>query len=434
MTETDPALAVRPDPGAAADLALEVVILLVFGVFLLLFGALLPRALTGDLPYSPGGAYGLFLVLTSFQVSTLGKTPFGDVRRSWFVVLAGAAAALGGMVSCFLPTLLAEPVRLTTGVVLTAGGTSLFLQLLFSREKARLWLRTPGAPRHLALACGLVYLLSVALGLITLRPRIAPGGVTAGLLLADAAGLFYLAGAIQAVSRFKPPGGPQPNAPRGRRPAGRPRLFAEAHLPHELATLILLAVLLTSLGLVLIPVNLGLTDFSPDGLQGLLLVVFAIQALSLGDTPVGRLRRSWGLAAFGLAFAGLGAFSCLVPGVLTPHLRILLALFNLAAGSVFFARRALQRRRDRQQAPAGDPPIILRKMRSTQTTLNAVVIAFGVTMLAPGLVPGPLNALIIVANGLLLFRLAAILRKIDASGPDRESLPINPDEAEANHG
>ena len=70
-----------------ANLVLEVVILLIFGVFILLFGALLPWIHRGALPYSPEGAYGLFLVLVSFQVVTMGKTPFGDLRRSWIVVL-----------------------------------------------------------------------------------------------------------------------------------------------------------------------------------------------------------------------------------------------------------------------------------------------------------------------------------------------------------
>jgi hypothetical protein len=166
--------------------------------------------------------------------------------------------------------------------------------------------------------------------------------------------------------------------------------------------------------LVLIPVNLGLLNFSPDGLQGLLLVIFAIQMLSLGETLVGRFRRSRALVAFGVVFVGLGAFSCLVPGVLTHHLRVLLALLNLAAGSVFCARRFLQHRRDRQRSPAEAVPPILVKLQGTQTVLNGVVIAFGITMLVPGLVPGLLNAVIIVANGLLLFRLAAILGKLES--------------------
>ena len=64
-----------------SDLSLEIVILLILGVFMLLFGLLLFKIHTGDLPYNPDSTYGLFLVIVSFQVITMGKTPFGDLRR-----------------------------------------------------------------------------------------------------------------------------------------------------------------------------------------------------------------------------------------------------------------------------------------------------------------------------------------------------------------
>jgi hypothetical protein len=302
------------------------------------------------------------------------------------------------------------------GVALAGGGASLFLQLVLSRERARLWLRWPGVGRHLALACGLVYLLSVVLGVVTLRPGTVTDHMTAGFLVVAGASLFYLAWTIQAVAGLKPPEQERPPAtpaPGARRPVGWSCLLGEAPLSLSLATLLLLAVLLTLLGLVLIPVNLGLLPFSPDGLQGLLLVVFAIQMMSVGETPVGRFRRSWTMVAVGVAFVGLGAFSCVVPGVLTQWLRVLLALLNLTAGTVFFTRRLLQRRRDREAPPAGPVPPVVASMQATQTVLNVVVIAFGVTMLVPGLVPGLLNAAIIVANGLLLFRLASLVRKLE---------------------
>src|SRR5690554_3132624 len=82
---------------AESDLSLEVVILLVFGVFMSLFGLLLLRIQTGELPYAPDSTYGLFLVIVSFQVITMGKTPFGDLRRSWAVILLGVGTAVVGM-------------------------------------------------------------------------------------------------------------------------------------------------------------------------------------------------------------------------------------------------------------------------------------------------------------------------------------------------
>lgn len=191
---------------AESDLSLEVVILIVFGVFMLLFGVLLFRIHTGELPYAPDSTYGLFLVIVSFQIITMGRTPFGDLRRSWAVILLGVCTAVIGMVACFIPGLLAEPVRILVGILLSAGGVSLMLQLLFSRDKARLWLKTPGILRQLTLACILVYLFSIVLGLVTLLPGITTDPQTAVLLIIYGISYFYLSWCIQNANRAYPPG------------------------------------------------------------------------------------------------------------------------------------------------------------------------------------------------------------------------------------
>jgi hypothetical protein len=64
------------------------------------------------------------------------------------------------------------------------------------------------------------------------------------------------------------------------------------------------------------------------------------------------------------------------------------------------------------QKPTPQPPI-LKRLNITQTILNIVSIAFGISMLIPGIMPGLLNAEIIVVNGLLLFVLAYIVHQID---------------------
>jgi len=191
---------------AESDLSLEVVILIVFGVFMLLFGVLLFRIHTGELPYAPDSTYGLFLVIVSFQIITMGRTPFGDLRRSWAVILLGVFTAVIGMVACFIPGLLAEPVRILVGILLSAGGASLMLQLLFSRDKARLWLKAPGILRQLTLACILVYLFSIVLGLVTLLPGITTDPQTAVLLIIYGISYFYLSWCIQNANRAYPPG------------------------------------------------------------------------------------------------------------------------------------------------------------------------------------------------------------------------------------
>jgi len=48
----------------------------------------------------------------------------------------------------------------------------------------------------------------------------------------------------------------------------------------------------------------------------------------------------------------------------------------------------------------------------TQTMVNWSALAFGISMLVPGLIPGLMVAAILVVNGLLLFRLASDLWKV----------------------
>ncbi|MCK9318892.1 hypothetical protein, partial [Methanoculleus sp.] len=185
--------------------SLEVVILLVFGVFMLIFGLLLFRIHTGELPYSPDSTYGLFLVIVAFQIITMGKTPFGDLRRSWPIIIIGISTAVIGMLACFVPGPVSALVRSLVGVLLFAGGIALLLQLFFSAEKARIWLKVPGILRQLTLACILVYVMSIILGMVTLLPGITTDRETAVLLIVYGISFFYLSWCIQKVSRVYPP-------------------------------------------------------------------------------------------------------------------------------------------------------------------------------------------------------------------------------------
>ncbi|GAB7015939.1 hypothetical protein [Methanogenium cariaci] len=188
-----------------SDLSLEVVILLVFGVFMLLFSLLLFQIHSGELPYTPDSTYGLFLVIVSFQVVTMGKTPFGDLRRSWIVIILGICTAIIGMFACFIPGLLTTPVRVLVGILLFAGGIALLLQLFVSEGKARKWMKIPGILQHLTIACILVYAMSVVLGLVTLLPGITTDPQTAVLLMIYGISFFYLSWCIQKTTRLYPP-------------------------------------------------------------------------------------------------------------------------------------------------------------------------------------------------------------------------------------
>jgi hypothetical protein len=393
---------------AELDLSLEVVILLLLAIFMLLFGFLLFPIQTGALPYNADATYGLFQVIVSFQIIALGKTPFGDFRRSWLVVVIGICSAILGMTASFIPGSLTSVVRLSVGLVLLGGGLSLLVQLFAAEGKARTWMRMGGILPHLTVACALVYGLAIALGAITLFPGIATGTLTASLLIAYGAAFAYLAWCIWNVRRTNPLASP-PQRVADVSAMKSFGILSEAALPLTVALLLLLSALLTLLGLLLFPVNLGLIAFSPDGQLGLLLTVMAIQIISLGDTPLGKFRRSSAITLVGLVFASLGIVASIVPGLLTRAITMLLAVLNVAGAGVFLFKRYFPGLYGSDGGVRIAAPANIEK---TQTMLNWVALAFGISMLVPRLIPGLLIAGILVVNGVLLFRLASILWKI----------------------
>jgi len=189
-----------------SDLSLEVVILIILGIFMLLFGVLLFSIHTGDLPYTPDSMYGLLLVLVSLQMITMGKTPFGDLRRSWMIIILGMFTAVLGMFACFVPGIVTDIVRILIGLMLLFGGIALLFQLFVSEEKAKMWIKLPGTVRQLILACSMVYVISVILGFVTLIPGFATNPQTSVLLILYGISFFYLSWCIQNANRMYPTG------------------------------------------------------------------------------------------------------------------------------------------------------------------------------------------------------------------------------------
>ena len=417
-----------------SDLSLEVVILLIFGVFMLLFGLLLFKIHTGELPYTPDSTYGLFLVIVSFQVITMGKTPFGDLRRSWALVLIGISTAILGMVACFIPGSLTGFVRILVGILLFVGGISLLLQLFISKDKAKLWMKTSETLQHLTIACGIIYAITVILGLVTLFPGITTDIQTAALLIIYAASFFYLSWCIQKVTRLYPPEETKKHEldifdSDNAVSKGRFKFFQNASLPLSVAILILVGVLIVLLGFLLFPVNIGIIPFSPDGQLGLLLIIYSIQMMALGETPMGQYKRSWLMIVIGVVFAALGIVSCIVPGILTGMLQTLIGLLNLIGGSLLLIKRFIPMFYEVRNPPAEPVPVfpIVKKLMVTQTVLNIVTIVFGLSMLIPGLISGKVVAGILIINGLLLFLLAFVIQKItmiEISGDQPAESPI----------
>jgi uncharacterized membrane protein HdeD (DUF308 family) len=416
-----------------SDLSLEVVLLIILGIFMFLFGIVLFKIHTGELPYSPDSTYGLFLVIVSFQIITMGKTPFGDLRRSWLLILIGIFMAIFGMVSCFIPGFLTEIVRIFVGIILLVGGISLLIQLFTSKQKARTWMKNPGLLKQLTIACGIVYGITIILGLITLLPSITTDPQTAVFLMIYGISIFYLAWCIQKVARlyFSPEIGnasleeEESNDEVSRKPS---KVLKNASLPLTPAMLIMMGVLITLLGFLLILVARSILTFSADGELGLLMVIIAINIMTLGETPIGPYKRSWLLILIGIIFASFGIFSCIVPGILTGVIYFLIAFLNIAGGIIaivttFYAISSAKKKPPEEEVVI---PSVIGKLVFTKILLSIGNIAFGLSMLLIGVIPAIIIGGILVVYGLLFFILASLFQKMTKMEKNGELKIENP--------
>jgi hypothetical protein len=380
-----------------ADLPLEVVLLMIGGLTMLITGILLFPVSVGALPYYENGLYGLLLVMFALQAITLGKTPFGDMRRSKSLLVGGMAVAAIGIVTCFIPIASRIP-RLLLFLCFAPGGFLLLLHMCLSREKLRRWAGYGGIFRHLIIGCGAVYVFSILTGLLIWEKRLLTTPVAAVAAMFFGVAILYLAGVLRKIyHRFpeaeKCPGG-------------------GVELSTDQAMLLLTGVFMLLLGLLLVPVGLGLLPFSGSAQLGLLMVIFAVQMLASGSTPIGPFPRSWLIVGFGLLFAALGIVSCIIPDMLVPALTVLVGTLNILGGIITLAK--LWASRTGHPGGPREPVLpVLARLFAAQVTMNLLTVMFGGSMLIPGLVPTPVIGVILTANGCVLLYLVIILVALD---------------------
>jgi uncharacterized membrane protein HdeD (DUF308 family) len=408
---------------AEIDLSIEVVLLVVGGVYFLLFGALLFLIDRGILPYSEDSMYGLFVILVSMQIITMGKTPFGDLLRSWIVVVAGLVTAIIGTLAIFYPGHLSVAIRLLAGlIVLITGGLGL-LQLFTAKDRARLWMKVPGILQQLTIACVLVYGIEIVLGAITLLPGIMPNPLTAVLCLIFGASLFFLSWCIHEVHQ-KYPSGDERTVPREPPSHTGFCLFREAFLTVGNAINTYQGFLMILLGFLILLNILGIfPSFNSDGQLGLLLVLTSLQLLALGQFVGSQVTRSWLVVAFGVVCAGAGVFSCIVPGILSGVIPPLLGLQNILTGVLLLATQIIAPTLYGIRHPPEKPvaiPSIIRRLFLVLTATGIVTIVFGINMLAPVLLPGMLGMvayaiilpLLVIFIGILTLLTVSITQKL----------------------
>ncbi len=380
------------------DLSLDVLILLLAGVMMAVTGLLLFPVSTGVLPYYENGLCGLLLFIFALQMITLGKTPFGDVRRSRLVLFCGLATAGFGFVTSFVPGIFGQLPRVLIALSFGLGGLVLLLQMLFAQDKMRAWVKYGGIFHTLIIACGGVYSLSILVGLLVLKQSLLPLRVTAFVVLAFGAAIIFLSVLLEKIySRY---------------PEGARRWLEDGQIAPDKALILVTGVFMVILGLLLIPVNLGILPFSGSAQIGLLMVLIAFQTIATGSTPLGAFPRSPLLVLTGFCFAILGIVSCLIPYILVPALTVLIGTFNILGGSVNLLKILLPAF-GINTPPSGAVPIILVKLNITQVTMNIVSIVFGTSMFFSHLIPGGIVGGVLAANGGLLLYLLHLLNLID---------------------
>ncbi len=380
-----------------AHLALEPVILLIGGVTLLIAGVLLFPASAGVLPYYDNGLCGVLLVVLALQMITLGKTPFGELRRTKLLLAIGCMIAAAGIVTCFIPAVYWTP-RVLLVLCLGPGSVYLLVQMCRRTDKLPAWLTYGGIFRHLIAGCCAVYVLSILMAFLLWNPRLMMSPVMAGAAVLAGVALMYLAGVLQTIYRRYPQAGHQPRD--------------GVALSTEQALLLLMGMFMLLLGVLLVPVSLGRLAFSGSAQLGLLLVLFAVQMLASGSTPIGAFRRSWPIIAAGLLCAAAGVVSCLIPNLLVPALTALVGVLNILGGSSTLVKTCLPLVRP-SGAARGRAAGVLAKLFAAQVLMSLLTIVFGVAMLVPGLIHGVVIGVVLAANGCVLLYLLHLLVVLD---------------------
>jgi len=381
-----------------ASLPLEAALLLIAGLMVLLTGILLFPVAVGLLPYYENGLYGLLLFIFALQIITLGKTPFGDMNRSIPLIVLGIAVAGVGIVTCFIPDLLGAIPRTLLFVCFTPGSLLMLLQMYFSKRKLQTWLNYGGIFRHLIFSCGTVYLLSMIIGFIVLMRHLLSITLTAVIASIFGIAIIYLALVLRKIYLTFPQA---ENANPGR--------FT---LSTDKTMLLVNGVFMMLLGALLIPINLGQLPFSGSAQLGLLMVIFAVQMLASGSTPVGAFPRSWLMVFIGLLFATLGIVSVIIPEILVKPLTSIIGILNILGGIITIIK-TVRSRLEKSTTPWRKNPLILKRLFITQLILAVLSILFGTSMLISFILPGLVVGVILFANGGILLYLIVILSALE---------------------
>jgi len=311
----------------AADLPLEVVILVIGGMAMLIAGFCSSRCLRVALLLRKRPVW-----ITSGHVcSTDYNTGENAVWRFAQVETFGCRWCDGRcyrIITCFIPNSNLLP-RILLFLCLGPGSLLLLVGMCTARDKFRAWVSYGGIFCHLILECSLTYMFSMFVAALLWRRDLLSTPTAAAVLLLYGAAILYLAGVLTKIY--------------GRYLSAKKPHQEDAGLSTDQSMILLMGVFMLLLGVLLIPVSLGLLPFSGSAQLGLLMVIFAVQMLASGSTPIGPFPRTWLMIVLGLLFAALGIVSCIIPEILVSSLTVLVGVLNILGGVIALVKILLPR-------------------------------------------------------------------------------------------
>jgi len=381
-----------------ADLPLDVVILLIAGMTSLITGVLLFPVSSGALPYYENGLYGLLLFMFALQIITMGKTPFGDMRRSKPLLAGGLVIAIIGVLTCFVPDILGQLPRMLLFVCFGPGGFLLLLQMCFAKDKLRTWVKHGGFFWYLVIGCSAVYVLSMLIALLLWKQNLLTTAMTAVVMLIYGTAITYLAGVLWKLYGTYPDTGKSHKE--------------DVELSTDRAMLLLMGIFLMLIGIIIVPVSLKMFPFSGSAQLGLMMVIFAFQMLAYGGTPIGPFARSWPVILFGVLFAALGIVSCIIPHILVVLLTYLIGVLNILGGVIGLIKLCIPLLKTSRSNQDPVPPLLM-KLFAAQIIMNLCPIMFGTSMLNPNLIPGLVIPVVLIAFGCITLYLLHLMITLD---------------------
>ena len=203
------------------------------------------------------------------------------------------------------------------------------------------------------------------------------------------------------------------------------RLSREISLPLASAFSIFQGVIIVTLGLSIYGVIFsgGGLSLNSSGQGGLLLVMTSLNVLALGSIVGLQLRRTWTIIIIGIVFAALGIIAVVSPGGVVAGVNtLLIGLSNIISGVLIVAGLLAAARQGTSSPPAEMVAVLplMKRLGQVAMIVGIVSIVFGLSMLAPTLLPSLLGLvgyallfpLILIIMGLLILYMTRINLKL----------------------